>query len=988
MPAAKITPTDSTNAEGPKEVPNPTCISWRRSDRLLRGWITGTLSEEVLGIVVGLTTSREVWDALEEAYAQDSQKREFNLTQAMTTLRKGLGQGYENFVTTTLKPPVPPYQEVVSLLKSHETRNQIHGFDSYNHPQVAFYGQRTNGNQNKRKGNGFNKFKLKRKRNVGSNFTRNQPNNFNKQKAEAQNPIMESAVKCQICGKLNHIAMKCFNRFNHSYQEDDIPKALATITIDDNQELEWHPGTGAFVHMTGNSSKLNNLKPYHGQDAVMVGDYKKNKLEPKSLPCIFIGYSTKHKGYKCLYPPTNRIYISRHVVFDESCLPFTNLTLLYATPDVETEVTTFHPWITADENSLSTAGDGEKQSCSIPCVAPTIEQGKLDCSEESNLNDSREILDSRAQAIEINDHQPNEELDSHLVNSIRSIDNHHQNDDLVQINDGHENGNLMQNLPTNSGVDANTTNEENHSPTSVEIVNPLSVQAANTRQYQMVTRSQKGILKPNPRYANLHILHKISSIPIEPKSVRSALKHQGWTIAMHEELEALAKNDTWDLVPRMKDMNVVGSKWVFKTKLHADGSLERLKARLVAKGFHQIADVDFSETFSPVVKARTIHTILAIATTKQWQIRQLDVKNAFLHGYLNEPVYMEQPPGFLDPKFPTHVCRLKRALYELKQAPRDNSEFLKLFISQLGQEFAIKDLGRLNFFLGIEVHYTSFGLILSQSKYALDILSRAQMEDCNSISTPMALKAHSSHSSNDAFHDPTHYRSTFMNCPTIGNYQTVKQILRYVHGTLNYGLQILNHSSLDLYAFSDADWAGCPLTRCSTSGYYTFLGSNCISWCAKKQPTVARSSAKAEYRSMASTTAEITWLAHLLRDIGVALNNAPILHCDNLSAIYMTVNPVFHSRTKYVEIDYHFVREKVALGHLITRFVSSTSQLADIFTKPLTRDSFHRLRSKLGLVSLPLPNLRGSNKVSTCEDHFVEPAEGNKSNGNNALEEN
>ncbi|GKU96386.1 hypothetical protein SLEP1_g9627 [Rubroshorea leprosula] len=450
-------------------------------------------------------------------------------------------------------------------------------------------------------------------------------------------------------------------------------------------------------------------------------------------------------------------------------------------------------------------GDGEKQSCSIPCAAPTIEQGKLASSEESSLNDSREILDSRAQTVEINDHQPNEELESHLVDSIRSIDNHHQNDDLVQINDGHENGNLMQNLPTDSGVNANTTNEENHSPTSIEIVNTLSVQAANTRQHQMVTQSQKG----------------------------------------------------------------------------------------------------------------------------------------------------------------------------------DNSKFLELFISQLGQEFAIKDLGCLNFFLGIEVHYTSLGLILSQSKYALDILSKAQMEGCNSISTPMALKARSSHSSNDAFHDPTHYRSIvgalqyltftrpnlsfainyvcqFMNSPTIGNYQTVKRILSYC----------------------------------------TFLGSNCISWCAKKQPTVARSSAEAEYRSMASTTAEITWLAHLLHDIGMALNNAPILHCDNLSAIYMTINPVFHSHTKHVEIDYHFVREKVALGHLITQFVSSTSQLADIFTKPLTRDSFHRLRSKLGLVSLPLPNLRGSNKVSTCEDHFVEPAEGNKSNGiveptegnksngNNALEEN
>ncbi|GKU96384.1 hypothetical protein SLEP1_g9625 [Rubroshorea leprosula] len=282
MPIAKITPTNSTDAEGPKE----------------------TLSEEVLGIVVGLTTSREVWDALEEAYPQDSQEREFNLTQAMTTLRKG-NNSLTKYLTkfkaicdelAAMGKPVPDKTKAFWVLQELGQGYENFVTTIYNHPQVAFYEQKTNGNQNKRKGNGFNKFNSKGKgffqgngtnstynsasanyfshagnRNVGSNFMRNQPNNFNKQKAEAQNPIMESAVKCQICGKLNHTAMKCFNRFNHSYQEDDIPKALAAITINDNQELEWHPDTGASVHMIGNSSKLNNLKPYHGQDAVIVG---------------------------------------------------------------------------------------------------------------------------------------------------------------------------------------------------------------------------------------------------------------------------------------------------------------------------------------------------------------------------------------------------------------------------------------------------------------------------------------------------------------------------------------------------------------------------------------------------------------------------------------------------------------------------------------------------------------------------------------------
>lgn len=162
-----------------------------------------------------------------------------------------------------------------------------------------------------------------------------------------------------------------------------------------------------------------------------------------------------------------------------------------------------------------------------------------------------------------------------------------------------------------------------------------------------------------------------------------------------------------------------------------------------------------------------------------------------------------------------------------------------------------------------------------------------------------------------------------MHAPTMGHFQAAKQILRYISGTVSYGIRILANSTLDLYAFSDADWAGCPLTRRSTTDFCTFLGANCLSWSAKKQSMVARSSTEAEYRAMASTTAELTWLSFILRDLGVVLTKPATLFCDNLSALYLTVNPVFHGRMKHVEIDYHFVKEKVALGSLITRYVSS-----------------------------------------------------------------
>jgi hypothetical protein len=186
----------------------------------------------------------------------------------------------------------------------------------------------------------------------------------------------------------------------------------------------------------------------------------------------------------------------------------------------------------------------------------------------------------------------------------------------------------------------------------------------------------------------------------------------------------------------------------------------------------------------------------------------------------------------------------------------------------------------------------------------------------------------------------------------------------YVKGTISLGLRIVQHSSLDLYAFSDADWAGCPTTCRSTTGFCTFLGSNYISWSAKKQPTVSRSSAEAEYRAMASTSAELTWISFILCDIGLYQSRPPILFCDNLSALHMTINPVFHSRTKHIAIDYHFVRKKVALGSLTTQFIPSSSQVANIFTKPLSRAVFDGLKYKFGLWDNPKTNLKGSNNAS------------------------
>jgi hypothetical protein len=301
------------------------------------------------------------------------------------------------------------------------------------------------------------------------------------------------------------------------------------------------------------------------------------------------------------------------------------------------------------------------------------------------------------------------------------------------------------------------------------IQGPTTGPATETRRPG--TRLSKGIRQPRVykdetiRYDRLGLFTASG----EPQFLQEALEDKNWKHAMDLEYSALMKNRTWHLVPPQKGRNVIDCKLVYKIKRKADVSLDRYKARLVAKGFKQRHGLDYEEMFSPVVKPATIRTILSLAISKGWSLRQLDVQNAFLHGKLEEEVYLRQPPGYEDKTKPQYVCRLDKALYGLKQAPRawysrlssklielgfkmsnaDNSLFyvnnseLTMFIlvyvddiivassrsnavrallKELGDEFALKDLGELHYFFGIEVAQNMDSIVLTQEKYANDLL--------------------------------------------------------------------------------------------------------------------------------------------------------------------------------------------------------------------------------------------------------------------------
>jgi histone deacetylase 1/2 len=293
---------------------------------------------------------------------------------------------------------------------------------------------------------------------------------------------------------------------------------------------------------------------------------------------------------------------------------------------------------------------------------------------------------------------------------------------------------------------------------------------------------------------------------------------------------------------------------------------------------------------------------------------------------------------------------------------------------QLRQTFPVKDLGRLGFFLGIEVKHQQDGLHLSQQKYITDLLAKTNMTQAKTVSTPMASSEKLSRHVGVPLsaEEMTRYRSTvgalqyltltrpdisfsvnkvcqFLSAPTDVHWSAVKRILRYLKFTMSYGLLLQKSSTTLLSGFADADWAGCPDDRRSTGGHAIFLGGNLVAWSSRKQPTVSRSSTEAEYKSVANATAEIIWIQGLLKELGVYMSRAPILWCDNLGATYLSVNPIFHARTKHIEVDYHFVRERVAYKALDIRFISTHDQLADVLTKPLATPLFIKFRNNLNM---------------------------------------
>ncbi|GJY07106.1 retrovirus-related pol polyprotein from transposon TNT 1-94 [Tanacetum coccineum] len=422
--------------------------------------------------------------------------------------------------------------------------------------------------------------------------------------------------------------------------------------------------------------------------------------------------------------------------------------------------------------------------------------------------------------------------------------------------------------------------------------------------------------------------------------------------AMQEELNEFEHLEVWELVPRSDRVMIITLKWIYKVKLDELGGVLKNKARLVARGYLQEEGIDFEESFAPIARLEAIRIFIAFAAHMNMIVYQMNVKTAFLNGILREEVYVSQPDEFVDPENPNHVYKIKKSLYGLNQAPRAwydllssyllSQKFSKgtvdptLFIRREGKDillvqiyvddiifaftkpdlcesfskimcskFKMSMMGKLSFFLGLQISQSPGGIFLNQSKYALESLKKYGMETCDPVDTPMVEKSKLDEDPQGKAVDPTRYRGMI--------------------GTLMYLTS--NRPDLDsciaLTAFADADHAGCQDTKKSTSGSMKLLGDRLLRWSSKKQKCIAISSTEAEYISLSGCCAQILWMRSQLTDYGLGFNKIPL-------------------GKRMVEL----------------YFVKTEYQLPDIFTKPLARERLEFLINKLDMRSMSPETLK------------------------------
>ncbi|CAL8141056.1 unnamed protein product [Prunus armeniaca] len=681
---------------------------------------------------------------------------------------------------------------------------------------------------------------------------------------------------------------------------------------------------------------------------VHVYSHQRSKLDPCALRCVFIGYSSTQKGYKCYHPPTQKGHVTLDVNFHEE-VPY------YVSPSspIQGESGSELESLGLENDVFEDAALGKETTCR------TEASDRSPISEDETCGPYEETTD-----------RPLELDQSPISGDEAGALGVTEGSDQSPVSENNDSDSCMDEFDVIPSSALPLPQSTRDSESSEVISNDLPVST-----YQLPPRTTRGKPKvqyspdihakskyPISHFVSTHHLSKsyasylcqLSSVCV-PTKLQDALSNPKWMDAMNVEMDALNKNKTWDLVPLSRGKTAVGCRWVFTLKHKADGSIDRYKARLVAKGYTQTYGVDYLETFAPVATLNTVRVLLSLAANRDWPLLQFDVKNAFLHGDLKEEIYMDLPPGIPVTSKEGVVCKLRKSLYGLKQSLRA-------------------------WFARFAASMKKFGYVQSNSDHTLSLKRHKEtgMLDCKPIDTPsehnhklglypdqvpadkeryqrlVGKLIYLSHTRPDIAYAVS-VVSQFMHSLSEYHMGAVMRILRYLKVTPGKGLMFCNYGHTDVEGYTDADWAGSVTDKRSTFGYFTFVGGNLVTWRSKKQKVVSRSNAEAEYRGMAQGVCELLWLRRLLRDLGFGPLKPMDLYCDNKAAIAIAHNPVQHDRTKHVEVDRHFVKEKLDVEIISFPFISSEYQLADVLTKAVSTTVFLNSLDKLGMRDIIAP---------------------------------
>lgn len=724
---------------------------------------------------------------------------------------------------------------------------------------------------------------------------------------------------------------------------------------------------------TGRKPNLSFARVFGCRAFMHIPDARRTKWEPKSRELMHIGYYEDSKAYRLLNPETGRVYKARDVIFFENQNYYSK-----PKPQKDSVLIRFD-----DENSNEFISGRQSADETLKVSENLIQKEGLGIVSEDTKRTVSVSEDSEVTVPALKDSRESVPV-SEDAEEIMSIAESTDSDDWASINE-----------------------EE-----MLEVTKPVE------RAKRYPKRDRK------PREYPDYVTYQASTQMEEPQSVEEALSRDDkglWSKAIKEELQALKKNNTWTLVKPPKLCNLVDSKWVFRIKEEAGGK-KRYKARLVARGFSQRRGIDYLETFSPVVRHSSLRTLIALAARLGLKIDQMDVKTAFLNGNLQEKVYMKQPDGFVERGKEDYVCLLQKSLYGLKQAPRawnkklhqelerlnfmrsenepciyirsgdklnlviiavyvddllvfyNNVKDMRKVKSDLMSKFEMKDLGRAELMLGIQITQDESGIKLDQEQYIEKMLRFYGMEDCKPVATPYVSgqrleKPKEGHKPDDKIPyraligslmyvavctrpDVAHtvnQLSQFNNCYTEEHWIAAKRVLRYLKGTKTFALTFTKERQDNLIlGFCDADHGG-DFDRKSNSGSVFLIQNGAIYWESKKQRTIALSSAEAEYVSLSEAATEAIFLRRLLSEISGQTVEAIPLFTDSQSAMAIAKNPCFHQRTKHIDVRYHFVREAIERGEIIIRYRETERMVADVLTKALPRKKLDWCVKGMGL---------------------------------------